>query len=213
MTSLIEIHYLPGIAWFSLALKGESILLEKHEHFVKQSYRSRCYINTEHGRDCLSIPLKGRHGKVAISDIRVDHSQKWLNHHWRSIQSAYGKAPFFEHYADDLRVILGRGHEFLYDLNYELLTLCLQWLRANVRVEETTAYNKSYSNDVWDFRGRLSDKEKPATEDLFRPVPYIQVFGNSFVEDLSIIDLVFCCGPEAGRIVRALSRENEQIRN
>jgi hypothetical protein len=210
LTVLIEPHYLPCIAFFAVALQGDTLRIEKHEHFVKQSFRNRCYINTEHGLDSLNIPLRHEHGKVAIADIRIDHTQKWVNNHWRSITSAYGKSPFFEYYSDDLRRVLFRKHDFLYGLNYELLTLCLRWLRSEVRLEESLEYQAPPELEeetvVKDYRGVLSPRKPENLRAIYKAVPYQQVFGNAFVENTSLIDAIFCCGPGAGRIVTASSR-------
>ena len=203
MEALIEIHYLPSIAWFSAVAGANTIVLERHEHFVKQTCRNRCYINTEHGRDMLSVPLTSPHHKVSIADVRIDYSQKWLNHHWRTIRSAYGKAPFFEYYSDDFREALFRSHTFLYDLNLDLLTLCLRWLRWEVSVRETLSYEKNPAADILDLRSVLTSRNPANISDMYKAVPYYQVFGSAFVDNLSLLDLIFCSGPEAGRIVQA----------
>jgi hypothetical protein len=207
LTVLIETQYLPCLAFFALAAGAETLRLEKHEHFVKQTFRNRCYINTEHGLDSLHIPLRHHGGKSLITDVRIDHTQKWVTNHWRSVTSAYGKSPFFEYYSDDLKEILFRKHDFLYDLNFELLTLCLRWIRSDVRLEETQKYEKSPElqdgKAVKDYRGFVTPKAPINIRQIYRPHPYHQVFGNAFAENASLIDLVFCCGPEAGRIVKA----------
>jgi hypothetical protein len=207
LTALHESHYLPCVAWFALAADASEIWLEKQEHFVKQTFRNRCYIITEHGLDSLHVPLIHPVIKTRICDIRIDNSQKWLNNHWRSIASAYGKSPFFEYYCDEFHEILFRKHDLLYDLNRELLTMCLRWLKWELPVKETMTYEKTPSwadrQVIRDFRGLLSPKKPDNTAKVYRPVAYAQVFGNAFVENASLIDLIFCCGPEAGRIVRA----------
>jgi hypothetical protein len=205
LTLLIETHYLPCLAFFAVVRKAQAVKLEKNEYFVKQTYRNRCYINTEHGPDSLHIPVTSKHGKVIIADVRIDNTQKWLNNHWRSIRSAYGKAPFFEHYADDLHAALCRKHEFLYDLNYELLTMCLKWLKLTMPVMETLTYEKNPGDQIMDGRGLINLKNTGKLGEVYKPVSYTQVFGNAFVANLSLLDLIFCCGPEAGRIVQASS--------
>jgi len=200
---LIESHYLPSIAYFSLLTRFDTLMLEKQEHYVKQTYRNRCYINTTHGVDTLILPLTAKHGKTAICDVKIDYSHKWVNNHWRTLMSAYGNAPFFEFYSDDLHRILHRRFDFLYDFNLELLTLCLKWLRFNINLEETLSYETDYMSDVKDCRSLINPKEGSYLDEWFKPVPYQQVFGNAFVANLSIVDLIFCCGPEAGSIVKA----------
>lgn len=210
MTALIDLHYLPCIAWFGVALRHSALRLERYEYFVKQTYRNRCYIVTSQGVQSLHIPLLHPGPKCSVADVRIDHSQKWVNQHWRTVTAAYGKSPFFEFYGDELHRELYRRHDFLYDLNKALLTLCLKWLGAEVRIEETLAYEeKSQVMDVHaikDFRGTISPKRPSDVDGVYNAVPYQQVFGNSFVENASVIDLIFCSGPEAGRIVLASSR-------
>ncbi len=197
---LIELHYLPSIHFFESIAKHPLIIVEKHEHFVKQSYRSRCIIQTSQGPQTLIIPLTGKHsdgGKVPITDVRIDNNQKWLNNHWRSIQSAYAKAPFFEFYADALHTLLFKQHTHLYELNFELLTLCLKWLKLPVRIEESLSYQPVPDEGIIDLRNLISAKNKGISSETPLFKPYTQVFGNAFVNNLSIIDLIFCTGPDA----------------
>lgn len=199
---VIELHYLPCLAYFTILQRYGAVVLEKHEHFVKQSYRNRCYVNTEHGPEALSVPLTGKHGKVPVTRVRVDYTQKWLNNHWRTIQSAYGKAPFFEFYSDDLHDVLFRKYDYLYDLNYALLTMCLTWLRCDIKVRESLSYEKEYAQGFHDLRSCITPRNPEFVQRIHRAVPYCQVFGSTFADNLSILDVVFCSGPEAGRILK-----------
>lgn len=154
-------------------------------------------ISTSQGEQTLIVPLTGKHGKTLITDVRIDHTQKWLNNHWRTIQSAYAKAPFFEFYADGLHDTLFRKHTFLFDLNRELLTLCLKWLKLTVPLEESLTYETSCPAPIVDLRNAISAKNPPPPTVVLGSKPYTQVFGRSFVNNLSVIDLVFCTGPQA----------------
>lgn len=204
--AIIDLQYLPCLAYFSVLQKYGTILLERHEHYVKQSYRNRCYVNTVHGTEALIIPLTGKHGKTLITEVRPDYSQKWLNKHWRTIQSAYGKAPFFEFYADDLHAVMYQRFEFLYDLNRALLTMCLRWLALDLDIGETLSYEKQYHPDVRDLRSYITPGNTEFVQRVYNAVPYHQIFGNTFAANLSVLDVVFCCGPEASRIISSGSK-------
>jgi len=151
----------------------------------------------------LILPLTSKHGNVSITDIKIDYSQKWLNHHWRSIQSAYGRAPFFEYYASDLEKVLFARHTFLYDLNYQLLSMCLKWLKLNVTIKESLAYEKTVDSSIMDLRSLINPKKTDIEEKFYKTSSYTQVFGSTFVKNLSLIDLIFCEGPAARLIVEA----------
>ena len=198
---LIEAQYLPPIAYFAAIQPASILILEKHEHFQKQTYRNRCYILSSQGKEMLILPLTSKHGNVSIADIKIDYSQKWLNHHWRSIQSAYGRAPFFEYYASDLEKILFAKHAFLYDLNYQLLSMCLKWLKWNVSIKESLKYEKKIDSSTIDLRSLINAKKSDIEEKFYKPASYTQVFGSTFVKNLSLIDLIFCEGPAARLIV------------
>jgi hypothetical protein len=204
---LIETHYIPCIAYFSLLLKFENVILECHENFIKQSYRNRCYINTSHGTEVLTVPLTSKHGKVAITEVRIDYNQKWLNNHWRTIQSAYGKAPFFEFYADELHDVLFYKYDFLYELNRTMLSLCLKWLKQPLEIEESMSYEVEPLAGITDHRNAINAKNNEGSNKYYKPVTYNQVFGNKFVNNLSLIDLIFCAGPQAKQIVQASAVE------
>lgn len=202
---LIEAQYLPPVAYFSSLVGRVELIVEKCEHFEKQTYRNRCYILGSQGKEMLIVPLTQKHGKTIITDVRVDYTQKWLNNHWRAIQSAYGKAPFFEYYGDDLHKILFGKHVFLYDLNLALLTMCLKWLKWKVPIRETAMYQKQAPEGVLDLRSAITPKKTAPLLQIFTPTEYQQVFGNKFVANLSLIDLILCEGPGARSIVHASS--------
>jgi hypothetical protein len=162
---------------------------------------------TSHGVDSLTIPLTGKHGKVKITDVRIDYGQKWLNNHWRTIESAYRNAPYFEHYADDLQAVLFQRYIFLYDLNFSLLSMCLKWLRWEMNIQESLTYEKEPVAEVRDMRSAINPKKTGDLPKYYRAIAYPQVFGNVFAENLSLIDLIFCMGPEAVRIVQASSAQ------
>jgi hypothetical protein len=199
-TAVIELHYLPCIAYFSSISSFEEITVERYEHFNKQTFRNRCHINTANGRETLVIPLTSKHGKTLITDIKIDYNQKWLNNHWRTIQSAYGKAPFFPHYSDELHDVLYKRYVFLYELNLNLLTLCLKWLSLKIKVSETLSFEK-VDLPIKDLRNVINAKKPTEGNNYYQSYAYYQVFGSMFEKNLSIIDAVFCEGPAARMVV------------
>ena len=61
-------------------------------------------------------------------DIKIDYSQNWINQHLQSMQSSYGKTPYFLFYKDLITQVLKSRHIFLFNLNYDLLTLFFKLL-------------------------------------------------------------------------------------
>ncbi|VAW29351.1 hypothetical protein MNBD_BACTEROID06-1388 [hydrothermal vent metagenome] len=202
MQILLDLHYLPNTSYFSLLAKADEVIIERHENFVKQTYRNRTHILTPNGIDALSIPLIGSQKKIKIDEIKIDYSQKWANRHWRAIKSAYGKAPFFEYYADYIKQEIYAEHKTLFALNLNLLTLCLRFLQIEETLAFTSSYQKTAENPILDLRSSIHPKKTFTSSLKIEYIPYQQVFGNSFVQNLSILDLLFSEGSNAGSIIR-----------
>lgn len=205
---LIEPHYLPSLEYMTVLQQFNEITWEQHEHYVKQSFRNRCYIYTAQGVEMLVVPLTNKHGKVPGRDVRIDYSLHWQNNHWRTIESAYRKAPYFEFFADDLKTILYKNHEYLFDLNLELLSFCLKSIRHKPSISVSVAYEKSPDSTFYDLRSVIHAKKPYSDRSIFKSTPYQQVFGNQFAANLSLIDLLFCEGPRTGSLLLA-SRNKE----
>lgn len=202
MQPLLDLQYLPNTTYFSLLAKADKVILERNENFVKQTYRNRTHILTPTGVDSLSIPLIGSQKKIKIDKIEIDHHQKWANRHWRAIKSGYGKAPFFEHYADYIQHEIYTKHETLFELNFKLLTLCLDFLQIDTPLTFTSEYKHKVEKPTLDLRSSIHPKKAFTSSIKIEYIPYPQVFGNSFVQELSILDLLFAEGPNAGSIIR-----------
>lgn len=199
---LIELQYLPPLEYFVLLNGRNTVLLDAHEHFEKQTYRNRCYIKGPHQVEKLTVPVKGSGKKLTTSEIEIDYRQKWLQQHWRTLEAAYGKAPFFEHYAPFFQGVYEKKPRRLWELNLEMLTLCLKFLQIPVTLQLTGTYLESTNPAVLDWRTVINPKKGAIASNIYQPKPYNQIFGKDFVGDLSVVDLLFCEGPAAKLILQ-----------
>ena len=206
MTALIELHYLPSLEYFCCLLPYKQIRLEGCEHFIKQTYRSRCYIQGANNVQMLNIPVVRGRSKTLIRDLQTDNRQPWMKLHWRSLKSAYGNAPFFEFYEPRLHKHFSRQEKFLVDFTLPLLTLCLEWLNIQPDIVWTDMYEKEPSEGISDLRSVISAKSHYSERTFYQPEPYPQVFGKNFAPNLSIVDLLSCEGPNAASVLRRCAR-------
>lgn len=200
---LIDLHFLPSLEYLCLLADFRKVTLEKHEHYVKQSYRNRCFIKTSQGVEKLTVPLTGKHGKVSIGDVKIDYSSRWQSIFCRTVESAYRNSPYYEHYSDDLFKIINSNKSSVFDLNFELLSFCLKALRFSQELSMTTQYEKVVNESFSDMRDTITTRNTYIERGFYQTSPYYQVFGSSFEENLSVLDLLFCTGPEAGRVLIA----------
>jgi len=194
---LFSANYLPCVSYFHVLQKDElPILLEKYEHYPKQTYRNRARIATANGILDLILPIQhGRKERVAIKDIRINYEHDWQRLHWLSIQTAYRSSAYFEYYEDDFVHFFEKKYEFLFDYHVAQLELILKILKINRPIGFTEKYEKN-PLDVIDYREAIHPKKESV---YTHPKPYYQIFEDrhGFIPDLSIIDLIFNQGPQS----------------
>ena len=190
------------MAYFACLLQHNEVAIEAHEFFVKQTYRNRCHILTANGKDTLIVPVLHSAPKMPIRDVKIDYSQAWLKRHWGAIVAAYGKAPYFEYFADDFNGIYQKKNAFLFDFNWELLTICLKLLRLKPTIRLTESYQATLEESQFDALSLIHPKNDAGHNNLQTSVVYQQNFGTEFVPNLSIIDLLMCQGAGATKIIK-----------
>lgn len=202
--ALLSISYLGPVQYFTKFLMHRVRIIERYDHYIKQTYRNRCNIMGANGILPLSIPiLKGQAHKTYVRDIRIDYNKKWQKLHWRSIESAYRHSPFFEFYMDEFFPFYEQRFEFLFDFNAALLELMLQSLQIDNSLRYSSEFMNVSVRDYADYRETIHPKRDLSSDPLFAPVSYRQVFAErlGFKANLSIIDLLFNEGPNARSVL------------
>lgn len=194
---ILPSSYLPPISYISQIVTSPSeVVIDLGEHYLKRSLRNRTRIMTAQGVMELTIPVRrANRPQQPMHTIEIDYSKRWQHQHWVAILSAYRSSPYFEHYAPHLEPLYRREYALLVDFNEALLAVVMKLLSIDLSlVRQSREYLVASPPLDLDLR----PKGALASLDLdFEP--YIQVFEDRipFEPDLSILDLLFCEGPNA----------------
>lgn len=194
--AIFPLFYLPPVSYFSaLNAHNYEFILEKEEHFPKQTYRNRTRIYSPNGALDLFLPvIKGSKYHTKVKDVKISYDFKWQRLHWLSLESCYRNSAYFEYYEDELAVFYNKKFEFLFDYNLEILQWLFKQLKKPADFNFTTEYVKEIAPEN-DYRLKLHFKEP----ELITPAkPYFQVFEDrmGFMPNMSIVDLLFNQGPQ-----------------
>ena len=223
MKALLSSTYFGPIQWYQKLNRYDECLIERHESFIKQTYRNRMLIPTTNGPLSLTIPTN-HNTSLAMKDIRISDHANWRHVHWNALLSAYGESPFFEYYQDDIRPFYEKKYEFLFDFNMEITEKMIELLDIRPKISITNEYIqneelkvKSIESEelkvkneesnglanhkvqsIVDFREAIRPK-KPLPDAEFESKRYYQVYEQKFgfQPNMSILDLLFNEGNEA----------------
>lgn len=213
-TALLQTTYFGPVQWYQKLHRYEHTLIEQYDSYQKQTFRNRCIIATANGLQALTVPVDthpvlgasvAESTKCLLKDVRISDHNQWRRIHWNALQSAYSESPFFEYYADDIRPFFEQKYDFLVDFNEAIRQKMCELIDIHPSVEYTEEFlspqevsSTTHHPIIHDFRDVISAKH-PQPDADFEVKRYWQVFQrkHGFLPNLSILDLLFCMGPES----------------
>jgi hypothetical protein len=170
--------------------------------------------------------VKGKYSQRINETVIADPS--WNTQHWRSILHNYSRAPYFRRYREVLEAAyLSAAEKLLSQVNHRFLTAVCSLLRIPTRVSWSTDYPHCPGKNerlisLCKAVGASEYLSGPAAkgyidEEMFRAEgltlrymdysgypEYPQLF-PPFAHGVSVLDLIFNTGPEAGRYMKSFA--------
>ena len=200
MKSILLPTYFPSLLFWKIILK-DNFFWMKNSYYKKQTLRNRMFIHGANGKLMLSIPIRhsGINQKRFYDDVSIDSSSDWKKNHFKSIKIAYQSSPYFEFYEEDLKNFYQVETSNLYNFNLKSVELVLKWLEmgTNNRTIDFNIEIYKQSKNIKEIDNREIKKKSN--------IKYIQTFEdkNGFNDGLSILDMIFNCGPKTKDYIKA----------
>lgn len=192
MLKVLEPTYFPPISHWK-HISSNNLQWSIKSRYNKQTLTNRTYIDSSNGELMLTVPIKhsGKNVPRKFSKIKIDNSSNWKKTHYKSIKICYQSSPFFEFYEDDISFFYESDYEYLHQLNFASINLVCKWINLEMPKENFNVQEKEFINLIY-----LSNTKR--TRELLEK-KYTQTFqvSNGFINDLSILDLIFNCGPDS----------------
>lgn len=187
----------PPIVYMSLWI-GEDVAWNVERKYEKRSWRNRYRILGPNGAQDLSAQIYHQSDKSVFSKLELDHKHDWVNKEWKSIETAYRNAAFFEALSPELQPIVSHPHSSL----LERCEASMKWVLEQLQLPTSLEYN--------DGLPMHPTVMKP--NEKFDTIAYRQVFASKhgFIGNLSVLDLLMNEGPLAYDI---LTEQYELVSN
>lgn len=222
-------NYLPWLGFFHKMYTVDKFVILDNIQFTKNMFIQRNKIKTSNGELMLTVPVRVKIDTL-IKDVLIDNSQNWQKRHWLSIQYNYNKAQYWDYLSEELEEIYNKEWCKLFDLNMEIIKLIRNKLGINTKLIIASKLDLylgkktnllinlcKYLNANTFFTGDGSrayiDQEefdkngiKLVFQNFNHPI-YQQRLGT-FLSHLSILDLLFNCGPYSLEILRQENKMN-----
>jgi hypothetical protein len=215
--------YLPWLGLFHKIALAETFVSFDAVQYLPKDWNNRNKIKTSAGPKWLTVPVlrKGYLDKP-FHAIEINNAEPWRRKHWRALATSYAKAPHFDDHAAFFEEVYARDWQYLTELDEHLLRWFLEVLGIETRFLKASeqSFQGAKSELVLDMCRQLgadayvfgalgrdyADVDafeaagvRVAFQDYRHPT-YPQLHGD-FVPYLSIVDLLFNCGPRSREIL------------
>jgi hypothetical protein len=225
---IISIHqpnFIPWIGYFYKIYKSDVFVVLDNVQFTKNGFINRNQIKTSQDPIWLTLPViqSGKFGQNITDCVIFNkqiHSKKIIS----SLLSNYKKAPYFDKYFDSFSEIINKADDNLCQLNINLIKWIIDELEIQTKIilasdlinieGESTQRLVSICKELGGTKylagvgaKKYQDDELFNTNQIeiintsFKYPHYEQLWGD-FIPNLSVLDVLFNCGPKTKNILR-----------
>ncbi|MBW2516470.1 MAG: WbqC family protein [Deltaproteobacteria bacterium] len=228
---IVAVHqpqYLPWLGYFDKMRRADVFCYLNDVQYKKNEWQNRNRIKTARGWQWLTVPVR-YHFPEKINEVKINNTTGWQKKHLQALVTNYSRAPFYKTYSAIFEETFAREWEIISELNIHLLAHLREALGINakptvissdlkLREEPTdrlidickamgadTYLAGQGGADYMDLERFENEGIQVIIQDFKHPV-YAQLF-EDFEPYLSIVDLLFNCGPES---LQMIERANEE---
>ena len=227
LTMIVTIHqpnYFPYFGLFHKINQADVFVVQDDVKFDERvTNRNKIISSTGYTR--LNVPIVKGHKFFEIKDVKINNLILWRKIHWKKITSGYNNAEYFHLYKDYFEKLYEKEWEFLFELNFETLKKCIEWLgiKTEIIIESELNVNgtsterlvnvckavgadtylsgivgKDYLNEALFEKNNINLKYKN-----YKSITYTQNLSKTFIPNLSIIDVLANNGPKTHEFLKS----------
>ena len=226
--------YLPWLGLFHNIAISDTYVYFDNVQYLPKDWMNRNKIKTNNDEIWLTVPvLRKGYRDLRTSEIKINNSTDWQKKHLRSISLNYKKTEYFDDYFPFFEEVYTKTWNTLSNLNEYMLRWFLKQLGIKVnflKASELDLVGKK-SDLVLDMCNKLKATtyifgelgkeyaeitkfQNANIKTIFQKYNHPEYLqnNNQFVSNLSIIDLLFNCGPRSFKILMKNNMTKEEVK-
>jgi hypothetical protein len=228
--AILQSNYIPWKGYFDIINMVDEFILYDDRQYTKNDWRNRNKIKTHSGLQWLTIPVRQKELTQTIKETTVVQDG-WRKKHWKAINLAYSKAPFFLCYRDIFEdLYLSSKEAYLSIINYEFIIAISHILNIKTKISWSHEYHCLSEDrttrliELCQCAGATEYVTGPAARDYidialftdrgikivwadYSGYPeYPQLF-PPFDHAVTILDMIFNCGSEAKKYMKSFKEK------
>jgi WbqC-like protein family len=222
--AILQSNYIPWKGYFDIIHQVDEFVLYDDVQYTKGDWRNRNLVKTRQGVKWLTIPVAG--GPVCRRIIDASASgASWRRKHWETIRWSYVRAPYFARYRAAFESLyLGTSETSLSAINFAFIRAINGVLGIDTKLSWSMDYGgvgegaterliflcRRIGADCYlsgpAARNYLQEERfaeagiELAYMDYTGYPEYDQLY-PPFTHQVSVLDLIFTCGPQAGDFI------------
>ena len=226
--AIVQSNYIPWKGYFDLIAAVDEFILYDDMQYTRRDWRNRNQIKTPQGVQWLTVPVrvKGKYHQT-IRETEID-GHEWVISHWRALSQNYRRAPHFQTVAEWLEPLyLNATYTHLSQLNRALLeAICVQLGICTVITDSAdytlkegkserladlcvqagaTEYVSGPSARGYRDESVFAERNLQVSWFSYEGYPEYPQLWAGFTHGVSVLDLLFNCGREAGQFMRFIA--------
>jgi hypothetical protein len=224
--TVVAIHqpqYLPWLGYFDKLDRCDVFCLLDTVQYKKNEFQNRNRVKTADGWQWLTVPVTYRFPQ-RINEVGINQTVYWQRKHLQALKSNYGKSAFFDTYYESFEKLYQESYEMIVDINVASIELLMKLLGLQRKLVLASSLKIGTEDptlrlvEICSVLGGeyyLSGRDGAKYMDVemfqnhnvevlyqnFEHPQYPQCFGP-FEPNMSVVDLLFNCGPESLTIIR-----------
>lgn len=228
--AIVQSNYIPWKGYFDMIAAVDEFILYDDMQYTRRDWRNRNLIKTPQGLQWLTVPVqvKGKYTQ-AIRDTALQEGD-WAATHWKSLSANYARAPHFAAISGVIEPLYSRSYATLSELNRSFIEAICGYLDIGTLISNSWDYRLADGKserlaDLCQQAGAGVYVSGPAARDYLDEQVFldrgiaVEWFGyegypvypqqwSGFEHGVTILDLLFNCGPDAGQYMRFVDRRN-----